>query len=229
MLHVLPAVMLALLVQQREQVAGSVRAPSPIPISWEIDFKFEDLRRMEVQLPGEDEPQIYWYLVYTATNTSVRTVRFVPTMQLVTEDLQVLKPDRGISKLVFDKIKALYATKYPYLVHPTPALGDLLTGDDNARESVAIWRQFDLKVNHFTLYVAGLSGETRFVRNPAYDPSKPETKKVVGPDGHEREVDVNPRNFALRKTLEIRYALPGSPQMRPLVEPKRLGVRWIMR
>jgi len=44
-----------------------------------------------------------------------------------------------------------------------------------------------------------------------------------------REMDLNPRYFTLRKTLEIRYTLPGSPQARPGAQPQRDEVRWIMR
>ena len=94
---------------------------------------------------------------------------------------------------------------------------------------MAVWRDIDSNVNSFTIYVAGLSGETRLVPNPRYDATKPEMKLVRGDDGREREVTVNPKHFTLRKTLEIRYNLPGSPAVTPAVEPERAEVRWIMR
>ena len=58
---------------------------------------------------------------------------------------------------------------------PTEAIGELRSGDDYARESVAIWRASDLSVTKFTIYIAGLSGEARVLKNPAYDPDQPET------------------------------------------------------
>jgi hypothetical protein len=205
---------------------GKGPGPSPTPVSWELEFKFLDPQRIEVQLPGTSTPEVYWYIVYTVTNPTERSQEFFPTFQIVTEDLRVYDTDTGISKLVFDAIKERHRITHPYLVHPTLAIGPLLTGDDNARESVAIWRQIDLNVNNFTVYVAGLSGETRFVKNPAYDPAQPENT-VKGADGKERVV--NPRHFTLRKTLEIRYNLPGSPDTRVLAEPERVSVRWVMR
>ncbi len=193
---------------------GSGPEPSPAPVSWDIDFQFRDPQRIQVQLPGQAQPEVYWYLLYTATNRNDRSVRFFPIFQLVTEDLTVVDTDTGIHPLVFDAIKERHRRTYPDLVHPTKAIGDLLTGDDNARESVAIWRGVDLNSTNFAIYVAGLSGETRAVPNPGFDPQ-------AGPD--------NPRHFTLRKTLEIRYQLPGSPAARAVVEPQRVDSRWVMR
>ena len=208
---------------------GSGPEPSPTPISWELGFKFLDPQRIEVQLPGAERPEVYWYLVYTVTNTSPRSQRFFPLFQIVTEDLHVYDTDMGIDPLVFDAIRERNRITHKYLVDPTKAIGALLSGDDYARESVAIWRQIDLTICAFSVYVAGLSGEMRFIPNPAYDPQKPETRKTTGPDGKSSEVTVNPKNFTLRKTLQIRYTLPGSPVARPAAMPERDQVRWIMR
>jgi len=220
------AVLLFLIGPPGEEGVGTGPAPSLRPIAWELEFKFLDPRRITVQVPGQEQPEVYWYMVYTVSNPDRRSVRFFPTFQLVTEDVRVVDTDVGVSKLVFDTIKERYRQTHKYLTHPTEALGELLTGDDNARESVAIWRDVDLSGNRFSVYVAGLSGETQFVRNPAYDPNQPDTAEP-GPDGKPR--GQNPKYFALRKTLQIRYNLPGSAAARAVAEPERSEVRWIMR
>jgi hypothetical protein len=168
-------------------------------------------------------------MLYTVTNTSDTTQYFYPTFELVTEDLRVIDTDVGISPLVFEAIRERHRITHKYLVPPTKAIGDLRTGADYARESVAIWRAEDISLAEFTIYVAGLSGEARVLRNPAYDPDQPETKAVVGADGREREVTVNPRYFTLRKTLQLRYTLPASEEARAQVEPRLEEARWIMR
>jgi len=223
--------LLLLCVFQATGDVGTGPEPSGTPVSWELEFKFLDPRRLEIQLPGSDRPEVYWYMVYTVSNPSQRSQRFFPLFQLVTEDLRVIDTDMGISPLVVDAIRERHKITHKYLVHPTQSIGALLTGDDNARESVAIWRDTDLtlKLNTFTIYVAGLSGETRLVRNPAHNAQQPESRKVTGPDGQEREVASNPKYFTLRKTLEIRYTLPGSPRAHPEVAPERGDARWIMR
>lgn len=228
MLHALIPLTLLLYSPQSPAAVGGGPEPSPTPIAWELEFRFLDPKRIEVQLPGTDRREVYWYLVYTVVNTSPRSQRFYPMFQIVTEDLRVFDTDLGISPLVFEAIRERHRITHKYLVEPTKAIGALLTGEDNARESVAIWRQIDLTVNHFTVYVAGLSGEAQFLRNPSFDPEQPETKEVIGPDGVPR-AGPNPRTFTLRKTLEIRYTLPGSPQARPQAAPQRTDVRWIMR
>jgi hypothetical protein len=230
MFHALaPLALLLALSGPGDQTVGTGPQPSITPVSWQLDFKFLDPQRIEVKLPGADRPEVYWYMVYTVTNPGPRSVRFFPLFQIVTEDLKVHDTDMGISPLVFDAIRERHKITHKYLVEPTKAIGALLSGDDNARESVAIWRQIDLSQNSFTVYVAGLSGEIALVPNPRYDPQRPEKVATARPDGPAVEEAVNPKNFTLRKTLEIRYTLPGSPHARPGVMPERGETCWIMR
>ncbi len=213
---------------QEVRDVGTGPAPAPLPVSWEIELKFLDPRRIEVRLPGQSEPEVYWYLVYTAINRSQATQRFYPQFQLVTEDLTVFDTDVGIDRRVFEAIRERHKVTHPFLVSPTEVIGELKVGEDNARESVAIWRNVKMSGNTLAIYVAGLSGETHLLRNPAYDPARPETVRLEV-NGLEREVTVNPRFFVLRKTLELRYRLPGSEAARQTADPVRESVRWIMR
>ncbi|MEP0846301.1 MAG: hypothetical protein HRF50_05700 [Phycisphaerae bacterium] len=207
--------------------AGRAIEPSPTAVSWEFDFRYIEPRRIEVNVAGRTE--VYWYLVYTVTNRGGATQRFHPTFQLVTEDLKVIDTDMGISALVFDAIRERHKKTHPYLVHPTKAIGELRVGDDYAIESAAIWRASDLTANAFTIFVAGLSGEARIVENPAYDPSRPESKQESGPNGGAPAAGDNARFFTIRKTLALHYLLPGSMNARQSAEPKLLKARWIMR
>lgn len=222
------ALLLVFQVPAREAEPGTGPAPAPVPIAWEFEFKALDPRRIEVALPGQPAPEEFWYVVYTVVNTSETTQRFFPTFQIVTEDLNVIDTDLGISPLVFEAIRQRHRLTHKFLVSPTEAIGDLKSGEDHARESVAIWRNVDLKGNRFSIFVAGLSGETRLVPNPSHDPTLPETR-IVRKDGFEQEVTVNPRMFTLRKTREIAYQLPGSRQPGTPSEPRRAYERWIMR
>jgi hypothetical protein len=205
---------------------GDGPEPSPTLSSWQLDLRFNEPRRIEVLVPGSSQPEVYWYVVYTVVNTSSRTQDFRPNFQIVTEDLRVIDTDVGVHPLVFNSIRELHRVSHPDLLPPSQAGGELRVGVDNARESVAIWRPFELKYNHFTVYVAGLSGELKFVKNPSYDSSKPETEPTSLP---QQGAGGNPKFFVLRKTLELRYNLPGSVTARPLVQPERLDMRWILR
>jgi len=231
MLHVFVSMLVGMLGpgQDAPSEVGEGPSPSPLPVAWELRFDYLEPRRIEVRFSGATRPEVYWYMVYTVTNASGRTQRFFPTFQLVTDDLRVIETDMGINKAVFDAIRERHAATHAEMVHPTKAIGELLAGEDYARESVAIWRATDVNVNNFRIFVAGLSGEARVAPNPTYDPEKPETAPVRGADGVAREETVNPKYFTLRKTLEIAYTLSGSEQTRALATPQRLYSRWIMR
>lgn len=226
---VLSSLLLCGLAQVPQTDPGSVRQPSPTPISWEFEFRFLDPRRIDLPVPGTDRTEVYWYVVYRVTNPTPRTQRFYPLFQIVTEELELFNTETGIHPYVVDAIRERHKLTHPYLIHPTQAIGDLRSGADNAVDSVAIWKEIDLTQNSFRVYVGGLSGELQYVQNRAYDPDQPETIIETSPGGEEREVVVNPKFFTLRKTLEIRYTLPGSPTARTTVLPEREGVRWMMR
>ena len=75
MAYALTALVTLLVAQQpRTEPVGTGPEPSPNPISWELQLKFLDPQRIKVQLPGQSRPEIYWYMVYTVTNTTDRTV-----------------------------------------------------------------------------------------------------------------------------------------------------------
>ena len=94
------------------------------------------------------------------------------------------------------------------------AEGKLLQGEDNARTSIVVFKQFNPNDNAFTIYFSGLSGEIQRIPNPSFDPK----------DG-----DAADRFFTLRKTLAIHYRIPGDPQTRQFATPQRDRREWVMR
>ncbi len=211
---------LAFLAALTTMAAGPADSPSPkpslIPKSWELGISFHDPQRITVQLPGDDAPKTFWYILYTATNESGQDVDFYPTFDLVTDTLQVVKAGEDIHPVVVDAIKARHAKQYPFFVNPMKVSGRLLQGEDNARTSAAVFRNFDAKANKFTIYVGGLSGEVKRMTNPGYDPQKPES-------------EFNQPSFVLRKSLGVEYDLPGDEQSRQGARPVRLRRFWTMR
>lgn len=201
-------------------VAGvdSTGAPTPglIPRSWELDFAFHDPQRITVQHAGQTEGTTYWYLLYSVTNQTDRDVEFHPTFELVTDSMQKSIGGEEISTTVFEAIRVRHHRAYPFLIQPSRVSGRLLQGEDNSISSVAIFRQFDPGSNQFAVYVAGLSGEVTRVSNPSFDAAQPES-------------GANPPFFFLRKTLAVRYVLPGDVKSRRVTKPTRVGRGWVMR
>ena len=83
--------------------------------------------------------------------------------------------------------------------------------DPKLRRPVAEWAEVRGKPR---LLIGGALND--FIPNPTFDTSRPES-------------DENPRAFVLRKTLAIRYDLPGDPLTRTVSKPVRRTREWVMR
>jgi hypothetical protein len=197
-------------------VAFAAPQPSIVPKGWELNFRYRDPERIAVTVPGRSEPVVYWYMLYTVENRTDEARGFYPTFTIVTDTLNVVESEIGVSPEAFRAIKRRWAD--PLLLAASQINGKLLVGEDRAKRGVAIWPDFDPKAREFTVYVTGLSGETTRIANPAFDAEKP-----VGPQ--------NLRFFILHKTLEIPYRLPGGTEGRSIAVPQRLNREpvWVMR
>ncbi|HTL27932.1 MAG TPA: hypothetical protein VL282_01875 [Tepidisphaeraceae bacterium] len=196
-------------------VVGTAQAdypkPSPYPISWELNFEHSKPKRIVVDVPGQSTPKAYWYLTYTVTNKTDKEQTFLPIFQLVTKEGQVIRSDKNIPAKVFEAIKSREHIKYlePY----TKVAGELRIGDDQAKDSVAIWEEPESKMGTFSIYIGGLSGESVFLKN----------------EKGEQVKDADGKPVILRKTLQLNYQIPGD-EIRPGDDPvNEKDTTWVMR
>jgi hypothetical protein len=194
---------------------GEPPEPAPAQPSWQLDFSFLDPQRISVEVPGQDEPTTFWYVVYTVTNRTGEDVGFFPSISLVTDMLEVVESGDGVHPRVYEAIAARHKGDYPFLAPPWKVTGPLMQGEANARSSVAVFRPLDPRASSFTIYVGGLSGEATRVLNPAHPTA----------DRGEEQAPY----FVLRKTLALRYELPGDPATRDRANAVRKDREWIMR
>lgn len=195
--------------------------PAEAPIAWELDIHIYDVARpILVTLPGDDEPTVFWYLRYMVTNDTGQDREFTPVIDLATNTGQVLRIGTDTPPLVYEQIKGLY---HQPLLNDLPAMaGQLLQGEDNAKDGVAIWPDFDHEAGQIDIFISGLSGETTVVQLP-----NPIDQVTIDVDGNEVIEQVT--EVVLRKTLELTFALPGEAASR-LFTPARLVSReWVMR
>jgi hypothetical protein len=190
--------------------------PALAPRAWELTFRFHDPERIAVTMPGRAEPVVYWYMRYTVTNHTGLAREFYPTFTIVTDTLEVIESEVGVSPEAFRAIRRRW--NEPLLLEHSRITGKLLVGEDRAKRGVAIWHDFDPRAKEFTVYVTGLSGETTELKNPAYNPDEPASAR-------------NKPYFILYKTLAVPYRLPGGPSQRSLATPERLSKesQWVMR
>lgn len=198
---------------------GEARAQkqlSPIPDTWQLDVKFRDPQKLQLQLPGESSPATFWYIVFEVTNNTGMDVEFFPSGKLVTDTLQVVDAGVGVVPAVYDRIALLNRTDFPFFKPPTKISGTLLQGEENAIASAFVFRTFDRTASGFTIFLSGLSGDMKRIPNPVFDPGMGETEK-------------NPRAFLLRRTLGIEYTLPGDASTQINATPIRRSKFWVMR
>lgn len=194
-------------------VEGAPQAGLVSP-SWELDVEFFDPQRISVSTPTGT--QTYWYVLYRVINRTGKDVRFFPSARIVTNTLRVVDAGDGVHPSAYDAIAARHRGDFPFFAPPVKVTGLILQGAANARESAAVFQQFDPEASSFKVYLGGLAGEKVRVNNTAFDPALPESEE-------------NPRSFLAQRTLEISYDLPGDRNTRAVAKPIRRDRQWVMR
>jgi hypothetical protein len=195
--------------------------PANVPTYWELDLTMQEVRPIRVQLPGQPEPETFWYIIYTVTNRTGADQIFVPELVLYTDTGQVLQAGRKIPPAVFDQIKQRHND--PLLLNLSGMAGKILQGRDNAKTGVAIWRDFDSAAGAFDVFFSGLSGETVEVDLPV------PVQETVPVYGRDQPRTISKDSIILTKTLQRRYMIPGEAGSR-FTTPIRLdSEQWIMR
>ena len=190
---------------------AEIPKPSPYPISWELNFEHSKPKRIVVDVPGESAPKAYWYMTYTVTNKTGMEQIWAPTFELVDNDGKIVKAGHNIAPEAFGKIKDL--EKNQFLQPMNTAVGDLHQGDDQAKDSVAIWKEPNPRMGTFKIFVGGLSGEVVVLKDD-------DGKDVKDPDG---------QPVLLRKTLELTYAVYGDEFYPQRHDVHQLAETWVMR
>lgn len=197
---------------------NGICAAFPVPTwlgsanEWTLDVEYSQPRQLEVQIPGAETPQRYWYIILTLVNRTGRDVDFFPECTLVTDTFQVLEANVDINSIVFNRIFRLHEGRYPFLHPIEQADSVLLQGEDNSVDLAIIWPDFDPMAKQITLFVQGLSNQTTVIEHP--------TKTDVKGD---------PVEIYLSKTLGLQYAVPGDPLFRSDARLEYLDTVWVFR
>lgn len=177
--------------------------PSIVPRAWEFDFTFQAPRPIAIR-DIDGQYHWFWYMTYKVVNNSGTEQMFIPEFTIATDTGKIIAAGSKLPSSLFPAIKA--KLQNPLLLSPVDVVGRLLQGEDNARESVAVWPAFEDDVDAISVFVGGLSGETIALPHPLTgDP------------------------VLLRKTMKVDYAMPGSsgtPQVQPML---MRSSEWVMR
>ncbi|HEY2585727.1 MAG TPA: hypothetical protein VGI81_08190 [Tepidisphaeraceae bacterium] len=187
--------------------SASAKAPEPsiYPIAWQFDFKHGAPRRIVV----DNTP--YWYVTYTVTNNTGQEQEWRPEFTMMTNEGKLVKSDRDIEPGVFDKIKAIEGGRF--LQPRLQVVGPLRQGPDQAKDSVAIWKEPQPRMGSFKIFIGGLSGEFVILKDDNGNEKK-------GPDG---------LPVILHKTLQLDYQVIGDERNPQTHDLQELGQKWVMR
>lgn len=172
--------------------------------SWSLDVVYEQPRQIS------SGGAMYWYVILSITNKTGDEVGFYPDCDLMTDTYQLIQAGAGVPGSVYQKVQELYKDKYPFLQPLENSMGKLLPGEDQTKDVLIVWKDFDRDARSIKLFVSGLSGATTSVEKP-------------GVDGAPAE------QVMLRKTLEFDYAITSDPQMRTDSSLLYKGMQWVMR
>lgn len=188
-------------------VALAAPEPDPIPRRWQLSLDMGPLRLITIEQSG-GEPRAYYYLTYTVTNASGSDVLLAPIFELVGGDAQIRRSGRDVPADVTRTI--LERLNNPFLQDQISIIGLILQGSENAKEGLVVWPADDLKPDSLSVYAAGFSGEMRTIEVPDAKTGKPST-------------------ITLRKTMMVRYEVPGEIDRRGDRPIDALEKRWILR
>ncbi|MEJ5260485.1 MAG: hypothetical protein WHS88_09870 [Anaerohalosphaeraceae bacterium] len=188
--------------------------PSAVPEKgrWTLDITYEHPVLIQVPSPQTGQPKRFWYMIFSVTNlSSEEEVPFYPKFELVTDTFQILSAGQGEPFSVFETVRARHRGQYPFLESLDFEDHRIRKGQDNRRDFVVFWPDFDEKAKEVRFYLAGLSNETIAIEHPTL-----------------REQD-RPVQVYLRKTLQLTYSIGADPQLRGQASLRFENQDWVMR
>jgi len=194
----------------------ALAAPEPAvvqgPDEWTLEVEFQHLQQISVKLANQDKHKRYWYLILSVTNNNGKDVDFYPKCDLMTDTFNLTAAGTNVPIAIYERIKQRYEKQYPFLEYVKTTTNKVLQGEDNKKDVVIIWPDFDVEADTVSLFIAGLSNETVEIEHPVLKDENGQAVKLY-----------------LRKTLKIDYDISGAPQLRQNARVGYTGHNWVMR
>lgn len=174
--------------------------PAPVPFRWELEFEPGPLRLYQ----DGGGAGAFWYFTYEVTNRTGDDQLWAPKFVIFTDTGEIIESGRDVPSRITQDILSMLGNEL--LEDQNDAIGDILQGRENAREGLVIWPVNNLAVNQISMFIAGISGETARVKNPA-----------------------NGDEIILRKTLQRDYLVPGNAADRGSKPVELIAQQWVLR
>lgn len=142
------------------QASKAIGQPVSRAMDWELDFRPGPLR-MYVD-PVDSKP--YWYFTYHVVNRTGREHMWAPRFELFTDKGAIHTSGREIPSRVTQAVLSLLGN--PLLEDQNQIIGQLLIGEEHAKDGVVLWPADDGDFTELTVFVTGASGKVRKVPDP---------------------------------------------------------------
>jgi len=192
--------------------------PAPVPKRWQLDVEHSPLRLSTVDV-GNEGPRAYFYMTFKVTNNTATDLLFAPAVELATDDMVVLRS--GLDVPAAATAELIARMQNPLLEDQIGVVGTLLRGEENAKEFLVAWPMPADFQSEAAVYGAGFSGETATIEVPSPASLMASSSAPVVPGKMEKRV--------LRKSLMLRYRLPGELKPSAGLELRPFETSWIMR
>jgi hypothetical protein len=183
------------------QRAWAYPEPAIVSPSWSLEIEVQAPEAISIE-DVDGSIRWFWYIAYKVVNPTDEDLLFIPEITIANDRGEIITAGQDVPPTVFPAIKQRLGN--PLLLSPVEVVGKLLQGDDFAREGVAIWPASSGDVDAFSVFIAGLNGETQNAMNP-----------ITG------------ESVLVRRTLMLEYKSPGNftrPQEQPIIEVDRSEV-----
>ncbi|MFI4861269.1 MAG: hypothetical protein ACIAXF_11370 [Phycisphaerales bacterium JB063] len=212
-------------VSAQEEKSSGVPEPELVTSSWMLTFTYDTPRTIAIEMP-DGSTQWYWYMTYQVLNdprirnNNRESILFIPDIIIADDRGGIQHANRNISPRVFPAIKRLL--RNDLLESPAQVPGNMLPGEDYIKESVAIWPVSEDDVDEFTVFIAGIYGETCTIPHPVT--GEPMTEPVTNPRTGEPVLNADgepeTRPIYLRRNRMLRFSTPGT-----IRNPQRQSIR----
>lgn len=173
---------------------------------WDFQFEFKTPKRVVITETDGTE-RAFWTVVYTVTNPDKVARDFQPAAILFTDTGRVVLDN--LYPAVVEKVKADY--RLDELANTVQMTGPLKAGQDEARDGIFVFEEVDPRMDQFTLFIAGLSGEFVIKTIPA------------------AKAGEEAMNVVLRKTMQLVFKFPGDDTNLNQDKVHFAGQKWIWR
>lgn len=183
------------------KTASAYPEPAIVSPSWSLDVEVTAPEAISIE-DVDGSIRWFWYITYKVVNPTDEDLLFIPEITIANDLGEIITAGENVPPTVFPAIKERLGN--PLLLSPVQVVGKLLQGEDFAREGVAIWPAAAGDVDAFSVFIAGLNGETQNIENP-----------LTG------------ESVLVRRTLMLDYKSPGNfqrPQEQPIIEAGRREV-----